>query len=65
MRRKNAEYKKRGVRAARSLVNWLIRIRATPGPVLRLLQFRPKGWIRKKNAEYISFGEEFVPPTEA
>jgi hypothetical protein len=33
----------------------LLRIRATPGPVLRILRSRPKDWMRRKNVEYISF----------
>jgi hypothetical protein len=34
----------------------LLRIRATPGLVLRILQASPKDWMRRKNAENL------IPP---
>jgi hypothetical protein len=33
-----------------------------PGPVLRILQSRPKGWMRMKNAEYIKRGIRTAAP---
>jgi hypothetical protein len=43
----------------------LLRIRATPGPALRILRYRPKDWMRSKNAEYINFSGGKASPTEA